>query len=211
MWPIYIGSKHLQWVYEHRALSKKTTSISFFLKMLVALKRADWDRNRMNSARMKFNRRNRRGCVPGVSGRRRRPWRWPSSSWRVPCRWRRHGSRSRGTPWEHREFPRRWDRRCAWHRHDGQDDGWPASWCPGCCHAKLCDGVWRLPFRVLCLLCRDQSFWTFRWNQLRENGCLHLGSAPLYIPPRPVPHWSERNEAFGFPLYSTLPYISLHE
>ena len=111
------------------------------------------------SMNKKLNHRIHRGFGPVASEHRQHPWRWQSSSWHAQCRWQHHGWHSQGKPWGHLGSPHRSSQRYAWHHLGEPDGGWRAWWYPGCYHAKLCDDAWRLPCRVLCLLCLFQSCW----------------------------------------------------
>ena len=134
---------------------------------------------------MQLNLRIRTGCVPASWGRRQRPWRSRSSSWRVRCRWRHPWWRSQGTPSTPHGSPRRWGRRYASHLRDAPNVWWRAWWCPGCCLSTPYGASWRLPFPVPCLLCRVQSWFRSQFKLMKaQDAAEHLYTSLLQ------PHWS---------------------
>ena len=130
------------------------------------------------------NLRSRTRYALASSGHIPRPWRSLSSAWRAPCRWRRHGSRSQGTPSERHESPRRSAQRYASRLHDAQDDGWQAWWCPGCCPGAPFGDAWRLPSRDPYRPCHVQSSLLLlltEWHARAGFALLYMTSARAWL------------------------------
>ena len=85
------------------------------------------------------------------------PWRWPSSSWHVRCRWLHLWWHSRGTPWGPLGSPHRWAQRSSWLLPSLPIAWWQAWWYLGCCPSTPSYASWRPPCPNPCLLCHVRS------------------------------------------------------
>ena len=117
---------------------------------------------------------NRTGCDLDVWERRQCPLQSRSYVSHVLCTWRHHEWRFQGIVSTRHEFLRRWGRRFAWHHHGKQDDEWPVSWCPGCCHVVPFNGVLLPLCPSLCFLCRGQ--WFFGFESIKRRWVRKLNS-----------------------------------
>lgn len=116
----------------------------------------------------------RKESFPASWGRKRHPWRSPSSAWHARCKSQRRGWRSPRRSSKRLWSPRRSTRWSSSLPLFLQDAGWPAWWCPECYHGGPSDDALLLPSRVPCPLFHDLTLLTA--DVLRED---FLGSCSL--------------------------------